>query len=567
MGGPVRRAWAIGTGALLASVLAGCGGSSSSASAPAASYAPGGTLQVSMGSPPESLDPQEGYSSESEEADWLVYTPLITYSHQAGTAGERLIPGLATALPVVTNGGKTYTLTLRKNLKYSNGAPVRASDFPYTIERAIKLWGGAGWFTQNIVGAAAYQSGKAKSISGITVDNATGKITIQLVGPYGAFANILAFPSAGLVPSGTSMSSLSTSPPPGVGPYEITSVQPSRSFTLKKNPAFAGFKIAGIPDGYVSKVQVTIQSNLNTEAQQVLDNQSDEFDWGDVMPPAYLQQVKAKASDRYRAETLAGTDYFWLNTSIKPFNSAVAREAVNLAINRVALARLASGQITPACYYVPPNIIGHASGPCPFGIPSGQGSFAAASLGSPADIASARKLLKQAGLAGSPVTVWTEERQPFQDFGTYLNAQLNAIGFKSNLNVVANSVYDPTIGAKKTDPQAGWSEWTQDFPNPGDFYYVLDASSILPENNGNFGYIDDPHIQSELTRLDNIPASRLPSVAPQWAALEKYVAAKDYMVPFGYEVSPLFLSDRVDFAKAVFHAVYGDDWSTFELKK
>lgn len=567
MGGSARRAWAIGTGALLASALAGCGASSNSASAPAASYAAGGTLQVSMGSPPESLDPQVGYSSESEEADWLVYTPLITYSHQAGAAGEQLIPGLATAMPVITNGGKTYTLTLRRSLKYSNGALVRASDFPYTIERAIKLWGGAGWFTQNIVGAAAYQSGKAKSISGITADNTTGKITIQLVAPYGAFANILAFPSAGLVPSGTSMSPLSTSPPPGVGPYEITNVQPNRSFTLKKNPAFAGFKIPGIPDGFVSKVQVTIQSNLNTEAQQVLDNQSDEFDWGDVMPPAYLQQVNSKARDRYRAETLSGTDYFWLNTSIKPFNSAVAREAVNLAVSRMALARLASGQITPACYYVPPKIIGHASGPCPFGSPSGQGSFAAGGLGSPADIAVARKLVKQAGLAGSPVTVWTEERQPFQDFGTYLNDQLNAIGFKSSLNVVSNSVYDPTIGAKKTDPQAGWSEWTQDFPNPGDFYYVLDASSILPENNGNFGYIDDPHIQSELARLDKVPASQLSSVAPQWAALEKYVAAKDYMVPFGYEVSPFFLSDRVDFAKAVFNAVYGDDWSTFELKK
>lgn len=566
MRGAIRAAWAIGTGTLLVA-LAGCAGSGGTATAPAASYAPGGTLQVSMGSPPESLDPQEGYSSESEEADWLVYTPLITYAHGAGTAGEQLIPGLATALPVVSNGGKTYTLTLRKGLKYSDGAPVKASDFPFTIERAIKLWGGAGWFTQNIVGAAAYQSGKAKTISGISVSNSTGKITIRLISPYGAFTNILAFPAAGLVPAGTSMQSLSTSPPPGVGPYEITSVQPGRSFTLKKNPLFAAFKIPGIPDGYVNKVQVTIQSNLNTEAQQVLQNQSDEFDWGDVLPPAYLQQVKAKASDRYRPETLAGTDYFWLNTSIKPFNSAVAREAVNLAVNRVALARLASGQIAPACYYVPPAIVGHASGPCPFGAPSGKGSFSAASLGSPADIAMARKLLKQAGLAGAPVTVWTEQRQPFQDFGTYLNAQLNAIGFKSSINVVANSVYDPTIGAKKTDPQAGWSEWTQDFPNPGDFYYVLNADSILPENNGNFGYIDDPRIQSTLTRLNAVPASQLTSVAPQWAALEKYVAAKDYMVPFGYEVSQFFLSDRVDFAKAVFNAVYGDDWSTFELKK
>lgn len=556
---------ASGAAVVLVAMLAACG-SGGSASQSSATYAPGGTLRVSMGSAPESLDPQSGYSSESEEADWLVYTPLLTYAHQAGAAGEQLIPGLATALPVVSDGGKTYTMTLRKGLKFSTGAPVTASDFTYTIERAIKLWGGAGFFT-NIAGAAAYQAGKATGISGISTDNATGQITVHLVRPYGAFDNVLAFPAAGLIPAGTPMSVQSVSPPPGVGPYKITSVQPNRSFTLQKNPLFAGFDIPGIPAGYVSAVQVTIQSNLNTEAQEVLDNQSDEFDWADVMPPAYVQQVESQAADRYRNETLAGTDYFWLNTSIKPFNNVDAREAVNLAVSRVALERLASGEITPACYFLPPAITGNPGGPCPFGAPSGGGSFSAASLGSAADVATAKALVKKAGLAGTPVTVWTENRQPYQNFGTYLNGQLNAIGFKSTLEVVANAVYDPTIGSAKTDPQAGWSEWTQDFPNPSDFYYVLDATSILPENNGNLGYVDDPYIQSQLSRLDQVPASDLASVATRWASLEKYVAEKDYMVPFGYEVAPFFLSDRVDFAKAVYNPVYGDDWSTFELAK
>ena len=40
-----------------------------------------------------------------------------------------MIPGLAESLPKITNGGKTYTLILRKGLKYSDGTPVKASDF------------------------------------------------------------------------------------------------------------------------------------------------------------------------------------------------------------------------------------------------------------------------------------------------------------------------------------------------------------------------------------------------------------------------------------------------------
>jgi peptide/nickel transport system substrate-binding protein len=427
-------------------------------------------------------------------------------------------------------------------------------------------WGGDSFYTSNIVGAAAYQAGKSKTISGIVTNDATGQVIIHLLAPYGAFDNVLAFPSSGLVPTGTAMTALSTSPPPGVGSYMITSVKPNVSFTLEKNPLFAGFHIPGIPVGYVNTVQVTVQTNADTEAQDVLNNTSDEFDWGDVIPPAYVAQVQTQAKGRYTPETLAATDYFWLNTHIAPFNNILAREAANLAVSRVALQRLASGQITPTCYYLPPSIVGAASGACPLGDPSGNGSFTASSLGSPADIALATKLVKKAGLTGAPVTVWTENREPFEAFVTYLNSQLNAIGFKSALKVVSSGVFDPTIGSAKVDPQAGWGEWSQDYPNPGDFYLVLDARSIEPVNNLNLGYVNDPHIQSTIIRLDKVQSSDLPSVASQWAALEKYVDSKDYQLNFGYEVSPFLLSDRVDFATAVFQPVFGDDWSTFELK-
>ena len=87
-----------------------------------------------------------------------------------------MIPGLATALPKITDGGKTYTVTLRKGLVYSNGKPVKASDFAWTAERAIKIpWGGSGQFiTAQIKGATAYADGKAKTISGITANDSTG---------------------------------------------------------------------------------------------------------------------------------------------------------------------------------------------------------------------------------------------------------------------------------------------------------------------------------------------------------------------------------------------------------
>src|SRR4029079_7132792 len=98
------------------------------------------------------------------EADWISYTPLLTYMHASGKDGTTLIPGLAENLPQVSKDGKTYTLTLRKGLVFSNGKAVKASDFPYTIERAIKLnWGGKSFFTHYIKCAAELHARKATS--------------------------------------------------------------------------------------------------------------------------------------------------------------------------------------------------------------------------------------------------------------------------------------------------------------------------------------------------------------------------------------------------------------------
>jgi len=60
-----------------------------------------------------------------------TYIPLLTYRHAGGRAGSEVIPGLARCLPRIIDHGRTYVLYLRKGLLYSNGEPVRASDFKF----------------------------------------------------------------------------------------------------------------------------------------------------------------------------------------------------------------------------------------------------------------------------------------------------------------------------------------------------------------------------------------------------------------------------------------------------
>ena len=234
-------------------------------------------------------------------------------------------------MPKISANGLTYTLTLRKGLKYSNGAPVVASDFKFAVERAFKLNWGADSFLLHIQGANAYLAGKAATITGISTNNATGVITIHLASAYGAFSNVLAFPATSPVPASTPMKAQATKMPPGVGAYIIQDVVPNVSFELVKNPLFASFHIPGIPIGHLDTIKVTLVSNNLSEAEAVLDNQVDAFDPGDTIPPSLLGQIESKASDRFAKESNPSTFYFWLNNKTAPFNNPLVRQAAQNA--------------------------------------------------------------------------------------------------------------------------------------------------------------------------------------------------------------------------------------------
>lgn len=566
------RYWARALGAMLVALalavtVAACGGDDNDSSTTSQSSGSstsgggggstegarqGGTATVLMGTAPDYLDPQLAYTTQAVEAHWISYTGLLTYRHEEGEPGTQLIPGLADALPRISDDGRTYEFTLRRGLRYSDGTPVRASDYPYSIERMIRVpWGGRSFVTNYVVGAADFDEGRARSISGITADDATGRITIRLREAYGAFSNVLAFPALAFVPRGTPIRNLSNDPPPGVGAYMLTDVVPNRTFTLRRNPEFAAFRIPDIPVGNLDSIRVNIVSNTNSEAQQVLNNQADIFDPGDTLPPALLPQIEAQARSRFARKPVPSTFYFFLNTTKPPFDNEKARIAVNMAIDRDALSRIASGFLETDCFFIPRGIVGHPTSECPYG--------------DTPDLEGAQRMLREAGLEGAPVTVWGQERSPRKEYIDYYTDLLNRIGFRATERIIADTVYFPTIGNARTDPQTGFADWLQDFPNPSDFYLLMDGRSIQPTNNQNFSKVNDPFIQRELRKLNAVPATELDSVADEWAALDEYVARRAYVAVYGAEAVPKFFSDKLNF-DAVFHPLYFNDWSTVALR-
>jgi ABC-type transport system substrate-binding protein len=70
----------------------------------------------------DAIDPAGAYISIWVER--MIYDGLVTYRRIGGVAGQSLVPDLATDLPQPTDGGRTYTFTIRPGIRYSDGRLV-----------------------------------------------------------------------------------------------------------------------------------------------------------------------------------------------------------------------------------------------------------------------------------------------------------------------------------------------------------------------------------------------------------------------------------------------------------
>jgi peptide/nickel transport system substrate-binding protein len=564
MGKLGRRALVLLLAALSMSVIAACGGDDDDGDGGGGGGGGGeakngGSITISQTSQPDFMDPALTYTVNGIEPLWLVYTPLLTYARTGDAEKDSLvIPGLAEDMPTISKDGKTYELTLRKGLKYSDGSPVKATDFEHTVGRVLNLESGGSAFYLGITGAQDYiDAGKCDGdIKGIDADDKTGKITINLDAPDGSFSNVLAMWFVGLVPGDTPCKNLTENPPPGVGPYKITESVPNRQFVMEKNANWPDLG-ADLPAGHIDKITTKIIKSAQRQAQDVI---SGELDYMQDPPPADIKpEVKAKYSDRYREQTTSSTYYMFMNTRVAPFDKKEVRDAVNIGLDKPALARLFAGEVAPGCSFLPPGFPGYDEAfdttDCPWGNPN-----------DPPDIEKARQMIKDAGVAGTEVTVYGNNDDPTDKVTEAYADQLTKLGFKATPKILDGGVYFQTIGSAKEAPQTGFANWFADFPHPKNFFFLVDGKSIQPTNNQNFGNVDDPEITKGIAELNEEP-EMTDEVAAKWGDLNKKLVERGWIAAYGHRKLATFLSERMDFDNCSrFHPVYFNDYSSFCLK-
>ncbi|HET8640276.1 MAG TPA: ABC transporter substrate-binding protein [Solirubrobacterales bacterium] len=530
-------------GALLVLGISSCGDSGSGGKE-------GGTLKVSYASFP-SLDPGRSYTLEGWTAMFETYVPLLTYPRENGSGSAKIIPGLAKDLPEVSNGDKTYTLFLRPGLEYSDGTPVKASDFKATIERLFELSSPGAYYYENIVGAEQFAKTRSGGISGIKTNDKTGEIAIELTSPRGTFANELTLPFAAPLPADTPAKDQTQTPPPATGPYEIADVKPGKGWSYHRNPAWAksnGEAIAALPAGSMDAIDVTIVRNATTQVNDIEDGR---FQWMQNAPPAdrYASVKRKFEGTQFRTDPTIANYFFWMNTSKAPFDDQKVREAISYAIDPDALARIYAGQSVVLHQMLPPDLPGSEE----FDL-------------FPTDMKKAKSLLAEAKPSDLKIGVWTDDEGPNKEAGEYLDSVLRELGFETDLKVLSADIYYETVGNQSTDDvDMGWASWFSDYPHPNAYFQPLfTAEGISPIETTNLARYDDPALSKKVTELAEVPLG--PEQEAAYAELNKQYGEAAAYVPYGAATISTFVSSDIDLDALVVNPTFGQDLTSFRFK-
>ena len=493
------------------------------------------------------MDPAQAYTGQSWSLMYHVYETLVTYPHLPGKAGGRIVPDLAQAMPRISKNGRTYTFVLRKGLRYSNGKPVRASDFKYSIKRLyISNSQGVGFY-ENIVGAKHFETTLKGDIPGIITNNAKRTVIFKLVTPRGDFLSILALIFASPVPTGTPNSDQSSNNLPSTGPYHIINYVQNVGGTLVRNKYFKPSRF--VPRPNPDKITVKLTGDASAAIDQVTRGQAEYTE--EAIPPDRLGTIESQHKRFLRLYASANTYYFWMNTRSPVFRKLKARQAVEWAINRSFLAKsIYGGLARPTQNILPPN----------------YPSYRKLSLYGHS-LSKAKQLVQQAGVKGAHITVWGRAVPDNKQATEYLAGVLGQIGFNVDaIKILPRSTYYTTIGNQATaNRDIGWARWLEDYPHPSDWFDVLiNGHRITAQNNNNYADANNPKINAMIERLNTKPLSA--RVNAQWAQVDKLSMKQAFWAPYVNRVFTDYFSPKVNMRCYVNQPIYHFDFSRICMK-
>jgi len=379
------RPWRMGmiaTGAaLLATGLLAACGSSSSSSSTTSSSGPTGLLSVATGAT-SYPDDFNLYSPNAEDAtNGMIYEPLFFYD--TAKAGQ-ITPWLGTSY-AWSNGGKTLTVQLKHNVKWTDGKPFTSADVVFTFNQALQS-------TALNKFALPLASVSADGTYGVTINFTK----VAYTDAYYALGRVEILPEH-IWKSITDPATFLNEHPVGTGAYILTKFSP-QVFELTANPHYY---MPGLP--HFKTVRFIGYSGNTTMDAAV---EAGDLDWTGAFIPDIKQTYLAKDPKFVVSDIPLATTFLITNMVSGPTTKLAVRQAISDAINRSYISNTVYDGYAPATNpeaLITPNFN-----------PVLDPSLTSASFPSP-NAAAAKSLLTKAGVA-TPLTLTVKMVAGYTDY-------------------------------------------------------------------------------------------------------------------------------------------------------
>ncbi|HYN41710.1 MAG TPA: ABC transporter substrate-binding protein [Thermoanaerobaculia bacterium] len=321
--------------------------------------APTGDLRVGLASSISQLDPHLENTIASIELLANVYEPLVALD-----SGMTVRPCLASSWS--NPDAVTWVFRLRPSVFFHDGTPLTVEDVVYSLSRPRG---------DERLKVASYLA----TVSEVTASG-PDTVVIRTRWPNALLLNNLSF--VPIVPRGSTTGTLE-SRPNGTGPWRVDSWKPGKSLKLRWNPGYWGPK----PDFERVSMDLAIseadaRASLGTSRWDVLRLSSQAVQKLAKQGKAYAVVSYPNIFLRHLAFDVSRDETPSCPGIPNPFRKHEVREAISLALDRMAIARRADPDAIPASQLVPPAVFGFDPKAPPLG----------------RDVERARRLLAEAGL-------------------------------------------------------------------------------------------------------------------------------------------------------------------------
>ena len=354
------------------------------------------TLRRGAAGEPNSLDPQ--LASGHVSAILRDLNAGLTAFDSAG----RLIAAAAESWNI-SSDGLTYRFLLRENLKWSDGSPIVAGDFVYSMRRLLTPG------TRTRHGPFFYSIKNARSALSGDLDptelgvRAEGDRTIvfELEHPDAALLEKLSSFAAAPVPREVIEAHGRRWSRPGrllsSGPYRLVEWVPQSHLTLEKNPHFYA-----ADDVRMQNVQYYPTTNAETAMRRFL---AGELDFLLLFPPDRVNWIRENLPGQLKVWPALGISYILFNHRKPPFDDVRVRRALSISVDRQQIVDRIMAIGVPPAYSLTPNAVSGYDSPAP--------DYASQPM--PDRLAEARALLESAGYDSSRPLTFEMRYEPLEE--------------------------------------------------------------------------------------------------------------------------------------------------------